>query len=157
MALHAEPVAAPAVEPLLACNILVAVDGSRGAELALAHAAAIARVAGGRLTLLTVVPPPRLPSAAPALGYDPHAADEGWAEELRIAAERAPRDVPVTLRLAHGNPIKEIVRQAEEGCHDLVVLGCEGRGPLHGALCGISQRVLRRSSVPVLVVRMPKP
>jgi nucleotide-binding universal stress UspA family protein len=153
MALPAEPFAAPQAEPLLACNILVAVDGSRGAELAVAHAAAIARVAGGRLTLLAVVPPPRLPSAAPALGYDPHAAEQGWAEELREAAEKAPRDVPVTLRLAHGDPTREIVRHAEEGCHDLVVLGCEGRGLLHGALRGVSQRVLRRSKVPVLVVR----
>jgi nucleotide-binding universal stress UspA family protein len=155
MALHAEPFAVPQAEPLLACNILVAVDGSRGAELAVAHAAAIARVAGGRLTLLAVVPPPRLPSASPAIGYDPQTATEGWAEELRASAEKAPRDVPVTLRLAHGNPVREIVRQAEEGCHDLVVVGCEGHGLLHGALCGVSQRVLRRSKVPVLVVRTP--
>jgi nucleotide-binding universal stress UspA family protein len=153
MAFPAEPLVASEAEPLLACNILVAVDGSRGAQLAVAHAAAIARVAGGRLTLLAVVPPPRLPSAAPVLGYDPHAAEQGWAEELRRAAEKTPRDVPVTLRLAHGNPVREIVCQAEEGCHDLVVLGCEGRGPFHGALCGVSQRVLRRSQVPVLVVR----
>jgi nucleotide-binding universal stress UspA family protein len=64
--------------------------------------------------------------------------------------------VPVTLRIAHGSPVAEIVRQAEQGCHDLVVVGCEGHGVLRGALCGISQRLLRRSRVPVLVVRTPK-
>ena len=156
MAVRAEPFAVPEIEPLLAGNILVAVDGSPGAELAVVHAAAIARLAGGRLTLLAVVPPPRLPSAAPAIGYDPHAADAGWADQLRAAAEKAPPDVPVTLKLVHGRPAREIVRQAEEGCHDLVVVGCEGHGPLHGALCGTSQRVLRRSTVPVLVVRRPR-
>jgi nucleotide-binding universal stress UspA family protein len=156
VATRIEPQALTAVEPLLACNILVAVDGSRGAELAIAHAAAIARVAGGRLTLLAVVPLPRLPAGSPMVGYDPHAAEREWANELRKAAEAAPADVPVTLRLAHGSAASEIVKQAEEGCHDLIVVGCEGRGLLHGALGGISQRVLRRSTVPVLVVRMPR-
>jgi nucleotide-binding universal stress UspA family protein len=156
VATREEPLAAAQIEPLLACNILVAVDGSLGAHLAVAHAAAIARVAGGRLTLLAVIPHPKLPAAAPMLGYDPHGTEEGWAAELRAAAERAPRDVPITLRVAHGDPAVEIVRQAEEGCHDLIVLGCEGRGPLRGALRGTSQRVLRRSRVPVLVVRVPK-
>ena len=142
-------------EPVLAGNILVAIDGSEGAERALAFAAAVARVAGGRLTLLTVVPPPRLPAFAMAPGYDPRAIEKQWAEELHAAADKAPLDIPVTLLLAHGNPAREIVRRAEEGCHDLVVLGCEGHGLFHGALGGVSQRVLRHCSVPVLVVRSP--
>ena len=48
---------------------------------------------------------------------------------------------------------REIVCYAVEGCHDLVVVGCEGRGLLHGAIGGVSRKVCRRCPVPVLVVR----
>ena len=141
-------------DPVVACNILVAVDGSAGAHRALSYAAALARVGHGRLTLLAVMPPPLwMRMAVPPAGYDPHAEEEGWEHVLHAALERVPPDVPVTTRLVRGAPAEAIVRWAAAGCHDLVVLGCEGRGPLHGPIGGVSRKVLRRCDVPVLVVR----
>jgi nucleotide-binding universal stress UspA family protein len=144
----------PVAEPVLAGNILVGVDGSMGAQRALAYAACMARSEHGRLTLLTVVPPPIWTRMAfPPPGYDHRSIVAGWARMLHAAADCLPADVSVTTQLVHGRPADAIVRRAVEGCHDLVVLGCEGRGPLHGAIGGVSRKVVRRSPVPVLVVR----
>lgn len=141
-------------EPVLAGNILVGVDGSTGAMRALAYAAGIAQVEHGRLTLLTVVPPPLWTRMAiPPPGYDHRMIVAGWAQVLHAAADCLPQDVSVTTRLVHGRPAEAIVCHAVEGCHDLVVVGCEGRGLLHGAVCGVSRKVARRCPVPVLVVR----
>jgi nucleotide-binding universal stress UspA family protein len=144
----------PIAEPVLAGNILVGVDGSVGAQRALAYAAGVARIEHGRLTLLTVVPPPVWTRMAfPPPGYDHRAIVAGWAKVLHAAADCLPADVSVTTRLVHGRPAEAIVCRAVEGCHDLVVLGCEGRGLLHGAIGGVSRKVVRRCPVPVLVVR----
>jgi nucleotide-binding universal stress UspA family protein len=150
MAVRAE--AAPSVvEPPRACRILLAFDGSAGSLHALARAFELARDWRARLTLLTVVPRPQLPVGA--VGYDPGALERDWAAQLRAAAAMAPPDVSITLRLARGSAVRAILAEAREGGHDLVVLGCEGRGPLSGRLCGVSRRVARRCPVPVFVAR----
>jgi nucleotide-binding universal stress UspA family protein len=157
MAIRVEPAAwdPDPLAPVLARNILVAIDGSPGAERALEYAVAVAQAAHGRLTLLSVVPHERVPPSGLLPGYDPRQTELDWACELRAAADGLPQDIPVTLLLARGSAVAEIVLRAECGCHDLVVVGCQGRGPLHGALGGVSQRVLRRCSVPVQIVRSP--
>jgi nucleotide-binding universal stress UspA family protein len=140
--------------PVAAANLLVAVDGSPGAQRALAYAGVLALTEHGRITLLAVVPPPLWTRMAiPPPGYDHRAIEVGWDRVLHAAAACVPRDVPVTTRLAHGRPADAIVRRAVDGCHDLVVLGCDGNGPLHGRFGGISRKVVRRCPVPVLVVR----
>ena len=91
--------------------------------------------------------------AIPPPGYDHRAIVAGWAKLLHRAADCLPDDVSVTTQLVHGRPAEAIVSHAVEGCHDLVVVGCEGRGLLHGAIGGVSRKVCRRCPVPVLVVR----
>jgi nucleotide-binding universal stress UspA family protein len=147
---HPPPLAAP----ILAGNILVGVDGSAGSQRALAYAADVAHSEHGRLTLIAVVPPPLWTRMAfPPVGYDHRVIVAGWAQVLHAAADCLPEDVPVTTRFVHGRPADAIVCRAVEGCHDLVVVGCEGRGLLHGAIGGVSRKVARRCPVPVLVVR----
>ena len=56
-----------------------------------------------------------------------------------------------------GNPVDQIVGQAEERNCDLIVMGSHGHGNLTEAMLGsTARRVLRRSRVPVLVVRLPE-
>jgi len=55
-----------------------------------------------------------------------------------------------------GNPVETILKEAEKGDYDLVVMGAHGQGLLADALIGsTSRRVVRRCRKPVLVVRLP--
>jgi nucleotide-binding universal stress UspA family protein len=56
-----------------------------------------------------------------------------------------------------GNPVEEIIKQAHKGKYDLVVIGNHGYGPLKDALMGGTvRRVLSRSKIPVMVVKLPE-
>jgi nucleotide-binding universal stress UspA family protein len=140
-------------------NVLVGVDGSPSAAQALAEAIDIARASGGRIGLLGVagVPSPWIaltPFALPVSRTD--VAAQLDAEALRHVdeAERCvPADVPVTKLLAHGSAAKALLAHADGGRWDLVVVGhrtSRDRRPLRG---GVGDWLLRRSPVPVLVIR----
>ena len=56
-----------------------------------------------------------------------------------------------------GNPVEEILKQAEERNCDLIVMGTHGHGTLADVMLGsTARRVIRRSKIPVLVVRLPE-
>ena len=56
-----------------------------------------------------------------------------------------------------GNPVEEIIKNAEERNCDLIVMGTHGQGTLADAMLGsTARRVIRRSKMPVLVVRLPE-
>jgi nucleotide-binding universal stress UspA family protein len=56
-----------------------------------------------------------------------------------------------------GHPVDRIIRQAEKNNCNMIIMGSHGQGVLKGAMMGsTSQRVLRRSEIPVLVIRLPK-
>ncbi len=55
-----------------------------------------------------------------------------------------------------GNPVAQILETAEEKQCDLIVMGTHGRGALMDAMLGsTTNRVTRRSKIPVLSVRLP--
>ena len=58
-----------------------------------------------------------------------------------------------------GSPVMEIVAKADEG-YDMVVIGSHGHSTLADAvrvmLGDVARNVLRRTNVPVLVVRLPE-
>jgi nucleotide-binding universal stress UspA family protein len=132
-------------------NILVAVDGSPDAEAALEHAVTLARDQRARLTLLTVVPPPPTP-VGPGVMPPPELTDVHEAI-IRDAVATIPDDVGVTTRIEQGAAAEGILRVAEAGGHDLIVMGSHGYGRVHTALLGsVSQRVLHGAAVPVLLM-----
>jgi len=56
-----------------------------------------------------------------------------------------------------GNPVDEILQEAEVNGYDMIVMGAHGHSALANALMGsTSRRVIRRSKTPVLVVRLPE-
>ncbi len=138
-------------------SILVAVDGSPSSELAVHEAVELARAVGGRLTLISVAAPPRLPVATgPYLVPYPCEDElERTAEALLERFERlVPEDVPVSTVVRRGHAATAILDRVRDGEHDLVVMGSHGYGPVLTLLLGsVSQAVLERSPVPVLVVR----
>ena len=138
-------------------NILVALDGSAHAEQALADAVDLADCERARLTLFTAVVP------LPATVYIGAAGDTIVALEdeaaanaqaiLRHALQSVPNDVPVTTVLSREPVEPALLRQIEDGHHDLVVMGSRGRGAIRSALLGsVSHYVLHHSPIPVLIV-----
>lgn len=56
-----------------------------------------------------------------------------------------------------GNPVKEILKEAENKKYDILVLGAHGHGAIAGAVMGsVSRRILRQCKTPVLVLRLPE-
>jgi nucleotide-binding universal stress UspA family protein len=137
-------------------NILVAVDGSPDAELALTEAIDLAESEHTRLTLLTAVcqvPATAYLAAGEELGKvveDAHADAE---RILRRARERVPDDLSVTAVLSE-QPIRAaLIGEITDGVYDLVVMGSRGRGAIRAALLGsTSHFVLHHSPGPVLIV-----
>jgi nucleotide-binding universal stress UspA family protein len=135
-------------------SILVAIDGSRTAMKALEEAIDLARSDGARLTLISVAAPLRWRYTGPV--YVPYPTEHDLERAAWDVVERAealvPADVSVSTVVRAGDPATAIVARAEEGEHDLVVVGSRGLGPLGSLVLGsVSRAVIARSHVPVLV------
>ncbi|TMM00152.1 MAG: universal stress protein [Actinobacteria bacterium] len=144
-------------------RLLVAVDGSQTADLALSAAVTAARRDHAAITLLAVVPDILLESRRWIPGGpgapDPRALQEEADAEaqrlLRQTVERIPGDIPVTTVIRHGKPGPEIVAQARERDYDGILLGARGVGRV-GALVGsVSGYVLRHAGTSVFVAHAP--
>jgi nucleotide-binding universal stress UspA family protein len=142
-------------------RLLVAVDGSQTADLALSAAVTAARRDNAAITLLAVVPDILAESRRwVAGGPDPCAlqetADTETERMLRETVERIPSDIPVTTVVRHGKPGPEIVAQAGEHDYDAILLGARGVGRV-GALVGsVSAYVLHHASTFVFVAHAPR-
>jgi nucleotide-binding universal stress UspA family protein len=121
-------------------TILVPLDGSVLAEIALPYAARLARAAGGRLVLVQAVPD--------ATGSAPADAT------LAAAAERLLADgFPVEAHARGGEPGPAIVEGARAWGAGLIAMGTRGRSGLGRWLYGsVADHVLRHAAVPVLLV-----
>ena len=139
-------------------NILVAVDFSPISEKLLDELTAIARAPGGRLWLVHVAAPdPDFAGyeAGPQEVRDNVAA--GLRDEHRQLQARAERlregGLEATALLVQGPTVNTILSEAEKLGADLIALGSHGRGFAARALLGsVSEGVLHRSTVPVLIV-----
>jgi nucleotide-binding universal stress UspA family protein len=137
-------------------SILVAVDGSPGADAALEQAIDLARPEDARLTLISVAAPPRWRGAAPY--YVLYAGDKELEQQAQRVVDRAearvPDDVRVSTVVRRGPAAKQILARAEHGQHDLIVVGSRGLGTAGSILLGsVSRQVLAQSRIPVLVIR----
>ncbi len=69
-----------------------------------------------------------------------------------------PDQADVTYRIAvkMGDPVQQIIEEAETGNYDLIVMGSHGRSSLKTVMIGDTVKlVARRSKIPVLIVRVP--
>ena len=136
-------------------NILVAVDGSVHSDRALEEALDIARTQRSRLTLISAAAPTSWRfMAGPYAGLLPTKEDaERKAEETLRAARERVGDIPVTTIVGEGAAAHAILKHAQAGNHDLIVMGSRGRGGAAAALLGsVSHDVPHHSTVPVLIV-----
>ncbi|MFB6073867.1 MAG: universal stress protein [Haloarculaceae archaeon] len=147
-------------------NVLVPTDGSDLAERALEEALRIAGLTDATIHVLFVVDDAKIAELASECGTDTVTFDADVdslferfvatgthaLEDLRDAA--AEHGVAVTAGIRKGLPRDEILAYAEENGNDLIVMGTHGRRGLERYVLGsTTESVLRRSPVPVLVVR----
>ena len=143
-------------------RLLVAVDGSRTADLALSAAVTAARRDHAALTLLAVVPDVLATATrwiTPAGAPDPAAlqeeADAAAQRMLRETVARISDDIPVTTVIRHGKPGPEIVAQAAECDYDAILVGARGVGRVGALLGSVSAYVLHHASTAVFVAHAP--
>lgn len=66
-------------------------------------------------------------------------------------------DVSYSIVIKMGEPVNLITEEAEADNYDLIVMGFHGHGPVSAAILGDTVlRVVKRSKIPVLVVRVPE-
>ncbi len=138
-------------------EILVPTDGSVAAERAIDEAIDLADATNARLHALYVVDTRTLSGLPSAQGSTIEQALEAQGdaavEGVRDRAEAA--GLSVTTTVAVGNPATEILAYADDAPVDAIVMGTHGRTGVDRFLLGsVTERVLRRASAPVLVVRI---
>jgi nucleotide-binding universal stress UspA family protein len=133
-------------------NVLVAVDGSADAALALAAAILTVQRSHARLTLVAIADDVlRRPGA---IAFDPtlqQCVDDTTREHLREAVDAVPDDIPVTTLFRRGRPGPEIVAAARGGEHDAIILGARGVGRVGALMGSVSQYVLHHADTTVFV------
>ena len=141
-------------------RLLVAIDGSGNAGLALAGALTASRRDNGRLTLISVAPKVMRTTALGSTIISPdqlqREADAEAERVLREAVRRLPDDVPATTILRQGKPGPEIVAEAGGGNYDAILLGARGVGRIGALIGSVSQYVLHHADIPVIVVHGPR-
>jgi nucleotide-binding universal stress UspA family protein len=137
--------------------VVIATDGSQGAEAAVAAGARVASTLGTRAVLVYV-----RPSLGP-LG-DPYY-QEKLTEQMghaRAALERAhellgQEGVDADEEILEGSAADRVVELARSRDAPLIVVGSRGLGAVAGALLGsVSSAIIHRADRPVLVVPTPE-
>ncbi len=142
----------------MAKRILVPVGPSESADGGIALVADLARSNDATVRLLTVYPVPRLEAGRAGIPY----ADRDM-ERLRSAGLRRLESiearfegVPLERIVRFGEPVEEILIEAEAIGADLIALSTE-EGARRPKFLGssVADRVFRRARVPVLLLRAP--
>ena len=134
-------------------TILVPLDGSELAERALPIATALAKPSGARLMLV------RAAWAHVLAGVDPtdaqvKAVREAEAYLQGVTGRAATQNVRAEARVPYDTAAEGILMEVDDSDADLVVMCTHGRSGLGRLIYGsVAEEVIRRSPVPVLLVR----
>jgi nucleotide-binding universal stress UspA family protein len=139
-------------------RIVVPLDGSPLAESVLPVVVDLARASGGSIRLLRVEPLPN--NCVDADGRVVAYADQEMArleaeglDYLRSVATRLGA-LPIESCVRFGDPLDEILKEAEAFEADLIAVTTAGRSGLGRAVLGsVAERVFRKAETPVLLYR----
>jgi len=140
-------------------KILICTGGLEISEPVVKLSANIARSAHLKATLLYVAG--AVPSMYTGMDEIEERLDEvletdtPLAKHLRMSAELlAKNNIEAQVEFRHGDVAESIILEAEEGDHDLIVLGTSGSNTFAGMLLGnVTQQVINRAKCAVLVVK----
>lgn len=143
-------------------KILVPVDYSACSRAALEHAAMLAKSFNATIDLLYVWEAPAFVAPEAMVGaagttqtLAQLASDQAQAAMREFAAQAKEDGIEIqATRVEQGDPAHTIVEVAEREGYDLVAMGTHGRsGFAHLLLGSVAEKVVRRSTRPVLTVR----
>ena len=148
-------------------KILVGIDGSEKANEALDKAIEIAEGMGSEIEMINVIEPLTFPagmypaaSAPPSPTWVTQYYDEYHNEHKKMLDETYEKvkdehpNLKITKKVVEGLPATEIVKAAEKGGFDLIVVGARGLGFVEELILGsTSSIIVDKSTVPVLVVK----
>ena len=141
-------------------RLLVAIDGSANAELALSAAITAARRDNASVTVLPVGADLSSSPAAwsvPVTGtLDQQAVDTDGGKRLDAMVARIPADIPVHKLYRRGKAGPEIVKAAKESNYDAILLGARGVGRVGALMGSVSSYVLHHADIAVFVAHAPR-
>lgn len=157
-------------------RILYSTDLSANANYALGYAVYLAKSVGAEVHVINIVErmsreakmtlrtylmddkkrkaltEERFNSAKEKLEHDVHQ----FVESLEESEREIARQVISTIKIVESYPAEEILKKSQELECDLIVMGAHDRGMVHTFLGSVTKSVLRRSSIPTLVVPVPE-
>ncbi len=155
-------------------KILYATDLSKNSAYAYRYAMSIAEKYGAEVTILHVIEPipPMVKHYVKGfvdeinweekIKYEQEMAAEGIKKRLEEFCKKESQDAPLCLALVStilvrpGHPVEEILKAADEGQCDMIVLGTHGKGFLkHTFLGSVARSVLDRARRPVFIAPLP--
>lgn len=142
-------------------KILVPVDGSNNSKRAILEARRHLKMFDCELSLLTVVHP-SFPGSQLFKDYenkgeikdqqDGHSQSHPALEEALGILKKTPAEISTQLLV--GDAADEILRLAEEGNYDLIIMGSRGLGRFSKTFLGsVSNKVLNHAKTNVLIVK----
>jgi nucleotide-binding universal stress UspA family protein len=144
-------------------KVLCAVDGSRHALEAAKLAGQLAKQLGAKLTFLTVTKELKVTEEVKRymeiehLTGEPQYVLDEYTEQVMQEAKDAARVAGVSdakTQVKTGQPARVIVKTAEAGGYDAIVIGGRGHGDLEGLLLGsVSHKVASLAKCTVITVK----
>jgi len=144
-------------------HILIATDGSKLSNKAVAHAIDLAQALGAKLTAFYAAPDYPMPAYADGVVYEPVSRKEYTAlckkegdkilQPVALKAESAGLEFNAVQAIAPA-PWEAILAAAKKQKCDAIVMASHGRRGVSALLLGSeTQKVLTHSKLPVIVVR----
>jgi nucleotide-binding universal stress UspA family protein len=151
-------------------RIIVPLDGSRLSAQAVPYSAEVAKRFDAEIILVRVLPAAGLSLLPPSAVEEEPEARDIIPQETRMkdvdnasnakrylmnwAASLKAQGVKVSYQVTIGTPAKSIMELAQAQQASLIVMMSHGRGAFRRAIMGsVADEILRRSSLPVLIVR----
>lgn len=134
----------------MARSVVVGYDGSQTSRRAIARAAEEAGT-GGRVVVVTAIPPANAPALA---GHSPTLPEEPGRLLEEAAALLDGQGVDVSTETGEGDPVDALVGAARKAHAELIVVGARGEDYVARALRGsVGERLVSRAPCDLLVAR----
>jgi nucleotide-binding universal stress UspA family protein len=138
-------------------KILLPTDGSENAEKTIQYAIQLAQLSQATIVVMYAYNPQlalRKRAAVAAEAFRASLQEEAMEIVTEVAEHIKAAGLAVSALAVEGSPAEAILHASEDVQPDLIIMGSRGGGGLPGlALGSTAERVVRHSTVPVLVVK----